>query len=508
MPALKLRRIDLTATNAAAQITKLRDQFRIDAEVVSAASEEAHAGRLRRAALPGPGRRADLQRRPRQGARRRAALHRAVRQGEAQAGPAPGQAGRNWPPPTPPPTPTSSKSIRQVQYNVLQFQSGLLHRDAEMRVSGEHELQLRYRPLDRVGVYCPGGAAAYPSTLLMTVCPAQAAGRRADRRVHAAEGDRRRTTATCSPPATNSASPRSTASAGRRRSPRWPTASRGCKPVDMIVGPGNQYVALAKKYVFGQVAIDCIAGPSEIVVAADDSAHPDYVALDLIAQAEHSPGVAILVTWYEPLIDEVQAALQKRLAKLSRGGPGPRQPGALRGVRAGPGQGRRRSTCVNALAPEHLHIQTRDPDAFARGDRQRRGDLPRAVHPGRGRRLRGRPVARPADRRHRPVRQRAERQRLPQADEHHAVHPQRASGDRPGRDLPGEQGRADRPRRERRACGRTTTAPRPARSRSPTRSPRRRRRRSDEVVSTSSQGPRVTCRLAGRLRDLVASDPP
>src|SRR6476620_1608797 len=92
----------------------------------------------------------------------------------------------------------------------------------------------------------------------------------------------------------------------------------GLKPVDMIVGPGSTPVALAKKYVFGQVAIDCIAGPSEIVVLADDSAHPDYVALDLIAQAEHSPGVAILVTWYEPLINEVQEALQKRLAKVSR----------------------------------------------------------------------------------------------------------------------------------------------------------------------------------------------
>src|SRR5437764_11261780 len=92
----------------------------------------------------------------------------------------------------------------------------------------------------------------------------------------------------------------------------------GLKPVDMIVGPGNQFVALAKKHVFGQVAIDCLAGPSEIVVVADDSAHPDYVAVDLIAQAEHSPGVAVLVTWYEPLVEEVYQALSKKLAKMSR----------------------------------------------------------------------------------------------------------------------------------------------------------------------------------------------
>src|SRR4029078_12151283 len=66
--------------------------------------------------------------------------------------------------------------VRQIRYNVMQFQSGLMNRDAEMRVSGKHELHLRYRPMKRVGVYCPGGAAAYPSALLMTLCPAPAAG--------------------------------------------------------------------------------------------------------------------------------------------------------------------------------------------------------------------------------------------------------------------------------------------------------------------------------------------
>src|SRR5208282_3520442 len=71
----------------------------------------------------------------------------------------------------------------------------------------------------------------------------------------------------------------------------------GIAPVDMIVGPGNIFVTLAKKHVFGQVAIDCLAGPSEIVVVADDSASVEFVAADLIAQAEHAPGISILVTW-------------------------------------------------------------------------------------------------------------------------------------------------------------------------------------------------------------------
>ena len=93
----------------------------------------------------------------------------------------------------------------------------------------------------------------------------------------------------------------------------------GLPAVDMIVGPGNLFVALAKRHVFGQVAIDCIAGPSEVVVLADDTAPPDFVAADLIAQAEHAPGASILVTWHAPLLDAVAAALETQLAGLSRG---------------------------------------------------------------------------------------------------------------------------------------------------------------------------------------------
>src|SRR5205814_3406194 len=89
------------------------------------------------------------------------------------------------------------------------------------------------------------------------------------------------------------------------------------RPVDMIVGPGNLFVTLAKKFVFGQVAIDCLAGPSEIVVVADESASPEFIAADLLAQAEHDPATSILLTWHEPLLDQVQAALDRQLKKLS-----------------------------------------------------------------------------------------------------------------------------------------------------------------------------------------------
>ena len=130
----------------------------------------------------------------------------------------------------------------------------------------------------------------------------------------------------------------------------------GLEPVDKIVGPGNLFVALAKRHVYGTVDIDSIAGPSEVVVIADATADPTYLAADLISQAEHSPGASILLTWEADLIDRVVAALEDQLGRLSRGESGPRQPGTVRGAGPGPRRGRgrpplrtgsRRSTCTS-----------------------------------------------------------------------------------------------------------------------------------------------------------------
>lgn len=362
MPALKLRRIDLSTNTAAAQINKLRDQFRIDSEVVTSASKKLTQAVFRDALTP-----AEAVERICTDVRNKglsAALHYTEQLDRVKLK---SDSFRVKPQELADAHATASPEfldvIRQVQYNVLQFQSGLLHRDAEMRVSTRHELQLRYRPLDRVGVYCPGGAAAYPSTLLMTVCPAQAAGVE-----HIV---------VCMPPKDTGAYNRDMLATchelgvtevyrlgGAQAIAAMAYGVEGLKAVDMVVGPGNQYVALAKKHVFGQVAIDCLAGPSEIVVAADDSAHPDYIALDLIAQAEHSPGVAILVTWYEPLVKEVQEALQKRLAKLARGELARDSLERFGALVLAPNK-QAAIDCVNALAPEHLHVQTRDPESFS-----------------------------------------------------------------------------------------------------------------------------------------------
>ncbi len=259
--------------------------------------------------------------------------------------------------------PAFLETVRRVRQNVLSFQLGLLHRDAQLQVTGSHRLRLRYRPMRRVGVLVPGGAAAYPSTLLMTICPAQAAG----------VGE----LAVVMPPTPNGAYNRDLLAVchelgvtevyrigGAQAVAALAYGVDGLPAVDMIIGPGNLFVALAKRHVFGQVAIDCLAGPSEIVVVADDSAPPAFVASDLIAQAEHAPGSSLLVTCYAPLLDGVVAVLEEQLAALPRGDLARESLenfGALVLAR----HERDVVDCVNQLAPEHLHLATRNAEALA-----------------------------------------------------------------------------------------------------------------------------------------------
>ncbi len=179
------------------------------------------------------------------------------------------------------------------------------------------KLTQRYVPLRRVGVCVPGGAAAYPSTVLMTVVPAQVAGVKE--------------IAVVAPPtpfgAYNTDMLATCHELGVTEVYRVGGAQAvaamayGCDAlpaVDKIVGPGNLFVALAKKHVYGTVDIDSFAGPSEVIVIADQTARADYIAADLLAQAEHSPGSAILITWDEKLIDAVYDELASQVAMLER----------------------------------------------------------------------------------------------------------------------------------------------------------------------------------------------
>ncbi|QDV31008.1 Histidinol dehydrogenase [Planctopirus ephydatiae] len=254
-------------------------------------------------------------------------------------------------------------TIRRIRENVSEFQSRILHEDVRLvRQDGlaRVELTQRYLPLKRVGICVPGGAAAYPSTILMTAIPAQAAGVQE--------------LAVVTPPtkfgAYNTHVLATCAELGITEVYRVGGAQavaalaygvEGIPRVDKIVGPGNMFVALAKQLVYGDVDIDSIAGPSEVVVIADDSATASFVASDLLSQAEHSPGSSILITWHRPLIEEVQAEIHRQLADLPRSelaSSSLRDFGAIVLVDS------LETACqlTDELAPEHLHLSTNSPD--------------------------------------------------------------------------------------------------------------------------------------------------
>jgi histidinol dehydrogenase len=240
------------------------------------------------------------------------------------------------------------------------------------RMTDEHGSVLgqEIRPLDRVGVYVPGGRAAYPSTVLMTVVPARVAGVREIVLVTPAAGGRIE-------PVVLAAARLAGVTEGYRIGGAQAIAALAygtarVARVDKVVGPGNIYVALAKARVFGEVGIDMVAGPSEVVVVADATADPECVASDMLAQAEHDPMArALLVTDAGELIPKVAAALERQLAML------PRRAIAAEALRANGALIRVASlddavALANRLAPEHLELLVAVPAAM----------LPRVRHAG------------------------------------------------------------------------------------------------------------------------------
>ncbi len=261
--------------------------------------------------------------------------------------------------------PAYLETVRQARDNIREFQRAILHRDVQLVRDlgpGRIELRQRYLPMRRVGVCVPGGAAAYPSTLLMTAVPAQTAG--------VPE------IAVVAPPTQFGSYNTDLLAAchelgitevyrlgGAQAVAALAYGIAGLPRVDKIVGPGNLFVALAKRHVYGQVDIDSIAGPSEVIVLADETAHPAYVASDLISQAEHSPGSAVLITWHEPLIAAVQAELNRQLTRLSRGDLA-RQSLEDYGALILADSLEQAAATTDRLATEHLHISTADPEAM------------------------------------------------------------------------------------------------------------------------------------------------
>ena len=173
-------------------------------------------------------------------------------------------------------------------------------------------------PLKRVGVYVPGGKAVYPSSVLMNVMPAKVAG--VDEIIMTTPpGKDGKICASTLVAATEAGVDRIYKVGGAQAIAALAFGTESVPKVDKIVGPGNIYVALAKKAVFGHVSIDSIAGPSEILVLADESANPRFVAADLLSQAEHDEmASAILVTTSRELAEQVSVEVDKFVAQLSR----------------------------------------------------------------------------------------------------------------------------------------------------------------------------------------------
>jgi histidinol dehydrogenase len=233
------------------------------------------------------------------------------------------------------------------------------------RMTDEHGSVLgqEVRPLDRVGIYVPGGRAAYPSTVLMTAVPARVAGVREivlvtppgpDGRVAPAVLAAARVGGVTEAYRIGGAQAVAALAYGTATIPR----------VDKIVGPGNIYVALAKRRVFGEVGIDMVAGPSEVVIVADATADPDCIAADLLAQAEHDPMArALLITDAPALVDPVQAALARQLATLPREAIA-REALAASGAAILVESLETAVELTNRLAPEHLELLVGAPAAL------------------------------------------------------------------------------------------------------------------------------------------------
>ncbi len=221
----------------------------------------------------------------------------------------------------------------------------------------------RWTAVGAAGLYVPGGTASYPSSVLMNAIPAQVAG--VERLVIA------------SPAPGGAVNPLVLLAArlagvatiyrigGAQAIAALAYGTETIAPVDKITGPGNAYVAAAKRQVHGQVGIDSIAGPSEILIIADGGANPAWIALDLLAQAEHDAVArAILVTDSADLARAVAAAVEEALAMLPRreiAGASWRDHGAIILVR----DMAEAAALADRIAAEHLHIQTADPEAVA-----------------------------------------------------------------------------------------------------------------------------------------------
>jgi histidinol dehydrogenase len=254
-------------------------------------------------------------------------------------------------------------ALREAIANVRDFHERQVERSWTLNPREGVQLGQRITPLERVGLYVPGGTAAYPSSVVMNVVPAQVAG--VERIVVA------------TPPRTLSESPAVAAAlvelnvkevyavGGAQAIAALAFGTETVPRVDKITGPGNKYVVAAKKLVFGVVGIDAIAGPTEVVIVADETARAEFIAADLLAQAEHGEDAsAVLITNSESVARSVAEEVERQAESLPRREivrSSLQDYGAIVVVET------LEEACalVNELAPEHVEIVTRDDESVA-----------------------------------------------------------------------------------------------------------------------------------------------
>jgi histidinol dehydrogenase len=225
------------------------------------------------------------------------------------------------------------------------------------------ELGSRWNAIEAVGLYVPGGTAAYPSSVLMNAVPAKVAG--VPRLVMAVPAPEGKLVPLVLAAAKLAGIDEIYRIGGAQAVAALAYGTETIAPVAKIVGPGNAYVAAAKRLVFGKVGIDMIAGPSEVLILADKTGHPDWIAADLLAQAEHDTSAqSILITDDAALADKVESAVSAQLRSLPRASVAAaswRDFGAIILV----GKLDEAVPLVDAIAPEHLEIESEDAEHLA-----------------------------------------------------------------------------------------------------------------------------------------------
>ena len=263
-------------------------------------------------------------------------------------------------------TPAQRRAIRTALSQVRAFAKRTMPRNWQAEVRPGVTLGEKFEPLDRVGVYIPGGTAPLVSTVIHTAGIASAAG---VKEIVAVTPARRDGTVH---PAVLYAMKLAGVTEIYRLGGVYGVAALACgtesvRKVEKIVGPGNAYVTAAKRLLYGEVAIDMVAGPSEILVIADETADPAFIAADLLSQAEHGSGLeqAVLVTTSAPLMEQVEAEFLRQKASLPRLATVDRVMEHGLFLILAPDLNRA-AEIASRYAPEHLEIQTVRPERLAK----------------------------------------------------------------------------------------------------------------------------------------------